>query len=62
MLYRLFSRDAVLVTVADTLTAIFCGFVIFSGLGYMAHQTGTPVLDVVRTGANQGAIFTVQFA
>ena len=36
-------------TVANGLTSIFSGSVVFSILGYMANQSGKPVLDVVKS-------------
>lgn len=43
-------RDAVVVSVADGVTSLFCGFVIFSVLGYMAFVTGRPVSEVTDSG------------
>jgi len=42
-------RDAVTIAVANGLTSIFSGSVVFSILGYMANQSGKPVLDVVKS-------------
>ena len=47
----LHTRDAVLVSVAGEGTSVFGGFVIFAVLGYMAHMSGTPVDQVVSSGA-----------
>ena len=41
----------VIVTLANWLTGIFAGLVIFSFLGYMAHTMGVSVEDVVDSGA-----------
>ena len=46
----LYFRDSLIVCVADTLTCIFAGFVIFSFLGYMAGRLGVEVKDVAKDG------------
>ena len=33
-------------------TSFFGGFVIFSVIGFMAHEAGLPVEDVVKSGAS----------
>ncbi|XP_067009257.2 sodium- and chloride-dependent GABA transporter 2 [Anabrus simplex] len=43
-------RDALFVSVANMLTAIFAGFAVFSILGFMAHELGMEVEDVVDSG------------
>ncbi len=45
-----FYRDGIIVTLSDTLTAFLVGFVIFSTLGFMAHETGSDITEVVRKG------------
>ena len=50
-------KDSLIVCVADTLTCIFAGFVIFSFLGYMAGRLGVEVKDVAKDGA--GLAFVV---
>ena len=49
--HSLFCRDAVIISVGDTLTSVFAGFVIFSYIGYMAHSLQVPVADVATEGA-----------
>lgn len=44
------SRDAWFVSVANFLTAVFAGFAIFSVMGFMAHELGVPVSEVVKDG------------
>ena len=39
-------RDAYIVVIADCLTAVFGGVVIFSILGHRHYVTGTPINDV----------------
>lgn len=45
-----FMRDAWLVALINCLTSFFAGFVVFSCLGFMAHENGLPVEDVVDSG------------
>ncbi|ESO00977.1 hypothetical protein HELRODRAFT_192511 [Helobdella robusta] len=52
-----FYRDAVIVSLVDTLTAFLSGFVIFSTLGYMAKQTKLDISEVVVDGP--GLVFIV---
>lgn len=41
------SRDALIVPLLNCATSIFAGFVIFSIMGYMAHELKKPVSEVV---------------
>ncbi|XP_034255011.1 sodium-dependent proline transporter-like isoform X1 [Thrips palmi] len=43
-------RDALVVSVMDTLTSIISGTVTFSILGAMAHDLGVPIQEVVKEG------------
>lgn len=43
-------RDAILVSVANMLTAILAGFVVFAILGFLAKESGVSVKDVVSSG------------
>ena len=43
-------RDAIVVCCINTFTSFFSATVIFSILGYMAHQKGVEVGDVVKSG------------
>ena len=43
-------RDALIVAIANCLTSIFAGFVIFSTIGFMAHQAGKSVGNVASAG------------
>jgi SNF family Na+-dependent transporter len=45
-----FFRDAIIVSLADSFTSFFAGFVIFSIIGFMAHELGTPVSEAVSQG------------
>ncbi|KAL8566526.1 hypothetical protein ACOMHN_009740 [Nucella lapillus] len=49
--------DSVLVSIMDCLTSVFAGLVIFSIIGYMAHQLHLDVKDVATEGA--GLAFVV---
>lgn len=43
-------RDAMIVPLINCGTSVFAGLVIFSVLGFMAHETGTKIEDVVTQG------------
>ena len=43
-------RDALIISIADTLTSLLAGFVIFSILGNLAFELQVPVKDVVDSG------------
>ncbi|XP_063956360.1 sodium- and chloride-dependent glycine transporter 1-like [Lytechinus pictus] len=43
-------RDALIIVCSGSITSILAGFVIFSVLGYMAHETGANIEDVVSSG------------
>ncbi|XP_076630222.1 sodium- and chloride-dependent glycine transporter 1 isoform X3 [Colletes latitarsis] len=44
-------RDAIFVTITNLLTSIFAGFVIFSILGFLAHEMQMEIHEVVQSGA-----------
>ena len=43
-------KDAVIIALSNALTSVFAGFVVFSIIGFMAHNKGVPVADVVASG------------
>ncbi|EDO39708.1 predicted protein, partial [Nematostella vectensis] len=43
-------RDTLIVSVINCLTSVFAGFVIFTMMGFMAHELGVEVEDVVKSG------------
>lgn len=45
-----FYRDSVIVAFGDMFISLYSGFVIFSILGYMAHDLGVEVKDVADEG------------
>ncbi|CAL4078850.1 unnamed protein product, partial [Meganyctiphanes norvegica] len=48
-------RDAWIISLADTFTSLLAGLTVFSVLGYLAHELGTDVQDVVTAG--NGLVF-----
>lgn len=46
-------RNTLIVSIANVLTSIFAGFVIFAYLGYLSYITGQEVADVVSEGKIQ---------
>ncbi len=43
-------RDAVIIALSNAITSVFAGFVVFAIIGFMAHDQGVPVKDVVASG------------
>ena len=39
----MFSRDAVIASLADGLTSFYAGFVVFCVVGFMAHEANIPI-------------------
>ncbi|KAL2099891.1 hypothetical protein ACEWY4_004285 [Coilia grayii] len=50
-------RDSVVVTLANSATSVFSGFVVFSALGHIAHTRGVSVEDLAVEGP--GLVFVV---
>ena len=40
-------RDAVMVSIGNSLTSIFCGVVVFAMLGFKAHESGLAISEVI---------------
>lgn len=51
--FSFFSRDALIVTVTNSLTSILAGFVIFSAIGYMSHIHNLPVENIATDGKHR---------
>ena len=45
------SKDALIISFADTGTSLLAGTIIFSILGHLAHELGIPIESVVKSGA-----------
>ena len=43
-------RDSLIVTMANSVTSVFSGFVVFSALGYMAHTRNLTIEDLAIGG------------
>eukprot|EP00095_Tigriopus_kingsejongensis_P006983 maker-scaffold641_size121017-snap-gene-0.20 protein:Tk06983 transcript:maker-scaffold641_size121017-snap-gene-0.20-mRNA-1 annotation:"sodium- and chloride-dependent glycine transporter 2-like" len=50
-------RDALLIGLCNSLTSLFAGFVVFGGLGYIAHEKKVGIEDVIESGP--GLVFIV---
>lgn len=44
------AKDAWVIALLNSGTSLFCGFVVFGVLGYMAEQTNTPIADLAASG------------
>lgn len=42
-------KNAVIICIADVGTAFVSGFVVFGSLGYLSHQSGTPIAELTGT-------------
>ncbi|CAN2044133.1 Transporter [Candidatus Magnetomoraceae bacterium gMMP-13] len=42
--------NAYIVAICDSLTALFGGLAVFGALGYLSHQTGTPITELKASG------------
>ncbi|XP_046367046.2 sodium- and chloride-dependent glycine transporter 1-like [Haliotis rufescens] len=49
-------RDVAMLTISGEASSIFSGLVVFSTLGFMAHEAQIPMSDVVSSGAGLGFI------
>ncbi|XP_046579273.1 sodium- and chloride-dependent glycine transporter 1-like [Haliotis rubra] len=49
-------RDVALLTIVGEATSIFCGLVMFSTLGFLAHRAQVPLSEVVSSGVGLGFI------
>lgn len=50
-------RDTVILSVANFLTCLLAGFVVFAFIGILANETGSEIKDVVQKG--QGLVYVV---
>ena len=48
---RFVDRDAVAIFIADIVTSFLSGAAIFAVLGFLAHETGHAIHDVVQAGS-----------
>ena len=39
-------RDAIIIALANAMTSVFCGAVVFAGIGYAAHISGKNIEEV----------------
>ncbi|KAL2099893.1 hypothetical protein ACEWY4_004287 [Coilia grayii] len=55
--YNNICRDSFIVTMATCATSLFCGVVVFSALGHLAHKSNVDIADVALPGP--GLVFVV---
>lgn len=53
LLFSHLDRDAVVVTIVNCVTSFYGGFLIFSVIGFMAHEAGLEVEEVITAGQQQ---------
>jgi SNF family Na+-dependent transporter len=53
----MFFRDSIILSILSCLTSIFCGFVIFPYIGYLAEKTGQKIENVIQS--SSGLAFVV---
>ncbi|XP_014674757.1 PREDICTED: sodium-dependent proline transporter-like [Priapulus caudatus] len=53
--------DTLIVTIGNCLTSIFAGFVIFSIVGFMAHDRGVSVESIAKGGCDRISCETISF-
>ena len=52
-------RDALIVPLVNCFTSFFAGFAIFAIIGFMAHESGLPISEIIKSGPSLAFIGTV---